>query len=390
MNAYFASCEQEEHPLFREKPLAVTPVNTPNGCIISASYEAKKFGVKTGKLVKDAKALCPALIIRESDTYLYLSYHKKLVEVLESFSPFLAVKSIDEAVIKLSPSEQNSQSAKVLALAIKEKIHSQLGRYLKSSVGIGPNIFLAKQASEYQKPDGLHEIKLENLESYYLSQKLTDIKGINFRMERNLHHLGFFTPIDLFKCPNWQLKEKLGAMGEYWHLKLHGFDLTDAILPIPKSIGHSHVLAPRFRNWRSAWAVLQKLAEKAGKRLRASGLEAGGIFLGVKFLSYGGYKRGMKVQNFSDSITLSRLISRLWQEFSKEDDAPIRIGLALFNLVKPRARQKRLFQSFEKQENLSLAMDAINDKYGAFTLKPASIMNTEGSAPDRIAFGKPL
>ena len=390
MNAYFASCEQQAHPLFRDKPVAVTPVNTPNGCIVSASYEAKKFGVKTGNLVKEAKALCPDIIVRESDTFLYLEYHKKIVDVLESFSPFLSVKSIDEAVIKLSPSEQNSVRAHTFAAAIKEKIHFRLGRYMKSSVGIGPNIFLAKQASEYQKPDGLYEIKLENLESYYLSQKLTDLKGINFRMERRFHEFGIFAPIDLFKCSNQELKEKLGAMGEYWHLKLHGFDLTDASLAVPKSIGHSHVLAPRFRNWRSAWAVLQKLAEKAGRRLRRDHLEGGGVFLGIKFLNYGGYKRGMKTENFCDSITLSRLVNRLWQEFPKEDNLPLCVGLVLFNLVKPHSRQKRLFSSYEKQENLSLAMDAVNDKYGAFTIKPASIMNIEGSAPNRIAFGRPL
>ena len=394
MNSYFASCEQQVHSCYRGRPVAVTPVLTPNGCIVSASYEAKAFGIKTGTLVKDAKTMCSGIIICESDTKLYLNFHKRWVNVVCNFSPFVSVKSVDEAVIKLSPSERNSKDAHSIAVKIKNAIKNQVGEFIRSSIGIGPNVFLAKQGSDFQKPDGFVELKAENLREYYLKIKLTDIKGINFRMEKRLQSMGLPRAIDLYQSSQEMLKRQMGIIGEYWYLKLHGFDLPEAESSLPKSIGHSHVLEPKFRNWRFAWAVCQKLIEKAGYRLRSHGLQAEGIYLGVKFLrnegDVYGWKKSVKTSIFCDSITLGNSILKLWNDIPKKNRQPLKIAVTLFNLTKLVARQNYLFKNYEKQENLSFACDFINDKYGAFTVKPASIISVEESAPDRIAFGRPI
>jgi len=332
--------------------------------------------------------LCPNIIIRESSTYMYLDYHRKIVKILESFSPFLSVRSVDEAVIKLSPSEQSSTYAVELGKKIKAKIQQNVGEYLKSSVGIGPNVFLAKQGTEFRKPDGLFEIKLEDLEWYYNQIKLTDIKGIASAMERQLHYRDIFSPSDFFHSSQQDLMDKLGAMGNYWYLKLHGYDLDERILNIPKTVGHSHVLESKYRNWNSAWAVCQKLAEKAVYRLRSYELKATGVYLGVRYYN-GGFKKRLKTSPFSDSRTLTRIVYRLWKKIDK-DNTPFKINITLYDLSRPPARQLKLFTSMNKDENISIAMDLINDKYGAFTLKPASILSAENSAPDRIAFGRSL
>jgi DNA polymerase-4 len=393
MNSYFASCEQQANSSYRGRPVAVTPVKTANGCIVSASYEAKKFGIKTGTLVKDAIIKCPGIIICESNTKLYLDFHKKWVQAVKNLTPFVFVKSVDEAAIKLSPSERNSNTARLIAQKIKNNIYNQLGKYICSSVGIGPNIFLAKQASEYQKPNGLFEIKIESLFDYYSKIKLTDIKGINFRMEKRLNAVGLFRPIDLYQSPQETLKRKMGIVGEYWFLKLRGHDLPETKLPTPKSIGHSHVLEPRFRNWKNAWAVCQKLVEKAGYRLRSHNLKAEGVYLGIRFLrnqdSAHGFRKHLKTQSFFDSNTFSKLIFKLWQEVPK-DYLPLKIAVTLFNLSKLTNRQTRLFESYEKAENISLAVDTVNDKYGAFTVKSADVLLAENSAPERISFGRPI
>ena len=392
MNSYFASCEQQVHFSYRGKPVAVTPVNTANGCIVSASYEAKKFGIKTGTLVKDAYFKCPNIVICESDTQLYLDFHKRWVKVINNLTPFVSVKSVDEAAIKLSPSERNSYSACLIAQRIKNAIRNQLGDCIRSSIGIGPNIFLAKQASEYQKPDGLTEIKKEDLFEYYLKIKLTDIKGISFRMEKRLNALGIFRPIDLYQTSQETLKRKMGIVGEYWYLKMRGHDLPETKLLMPKSIGHSHVLEPKFRNWKNAWAVCQKLIEKAGYRLRLSGLQAEGVYLGIKFLrnedNSHGFRKHLKTQPFFDNNSFSSLVFKLWQEIPK-DYLPLKIAVTLFNLTKLVNRQYHLFESYEKTENISLAIDAVNDKYGAFTVKSADVLLAGDSAPDRISFGRP-
>lgn len=393
MNSYFASCEQQAHPLYRKKPLVVTPVNTPNGCIISASYEAKKIGIKTGTLVKEAKKIYPEIIICESDTQLYLKFYKKWTAVIRNFSPFVSIKSIDEAVIKLSPSERSSQKAYFLATKIKSAIRKQVGDYIYSSIGIGPNVFLAKQGSDFQKPDGLFEIKQENLHEYYLKISLTDIKGINSKMEKRLKSMGLERPIDLFMSSCEKLKRQMGIIGEYWYLKLHGYDIPESYRLFPKTIGRSHVLAPRYRNWESAWPICQKLAEKIGYHLRSYGLVAEGIYLKIKFLSkkdeIKSWKKYSKIQPFCDSFTFFRILYNFWSKIPKEF-LPFKISIYLFDFSKPIYRQRKLFASQEKEENLSFTCDFINDRYGAFTIKPAAIITTKQSVPDRISFGQPL
>ncbi len=388
MNAFFASCEQQNNPSLRHKPIAVTPVNVANGCIVSGSYEARAFGVKTGTSVSQAKLICPGITILESNVKLYLDFHQKLISVLFSFSPFVSIKSIDEAVIKLSPSEQNSSSAHQLAKNIKEKISHILGKYLRSSIGIGPNVWLAKMAAESEKPDGLVEIKLNQLIEFYKSLKLTDLCGINFRMARRLNALGIYRPIDLFLLSQSILRKKMGIVGEYWHLRMHGYNI-DIFAPKTKTIGHSHVLEPILRNWNKAWAVCQKLIEKAGRRLRQEKLTASGVHLALSYLNHKWWHKGQKVSPFSDSQTFYKLIEKLWLEAPKEGK-PLKIAISLYNLSHPNGYQQKIFPKMQKIEDLYLAVDKINDRYGNFTIKPASLMPVESAAPSRIAFGRPI
>jgi DNA polymerase-4 len=388
MNAFFASCEQQTHPQLRHKPVAVTPVNVPSGCVVSGSYEARAFGVKTGTSVSEAKLLCPNITVLESNVNLYLDFHQKLIKILSGFSPFLVIKSIDEAVIKLSLSERNSQSAIKLAKNIKETIVQKLGKYMRSSIGIGPNVWLAKMAAESEKPDGLVEIKINQLSEFYNTLKLTDFCGINFRSARHFNALGIYRPIDLFLLPRDILSRKLGIAGEYWYLRMHGYNI-DIFAPKTKTIGHSHVLEPIFRNWPKAWSVCQKLIEKAGRRLRQEKMTASGVHLGISFLHQKWWHKGVKTSVFSDSQTFSQIVQKLWQEVPR-DAKPLKIAVSLYNLNSPTAYQQKIFSQMQKIDDIYYAVDKINDRYGNFTIKPASLMSVESSAPNRIAFGRPI
>lgn len=397
MNAFFASCEQQANPLYRNKPLVVTPVNAPTGCVVAKSYEAKKYGINTGTLIRDAKKLCSQLIIRESNTYLYLSFHERIVNILKSFSPWLTVMSVDEAVIKLSASEQNSEKAKELANKIKQSIHLTLGECMTSSVGIGPNVFLAKQAAEFQKPNGLTEIKLENLKNYYSQIKLTDIKGIGFRMKCQFNARRIFNPLELYNCSNQKLKTLFGMIGEYWYLKLHGYDImyqssfhSLTASNLPKSIGHSHVLEPKFRNWKSSWSVCLKLANKATQRMRSQNLQAKSLILYVRFLGHNHWFERINLAGFSDNLTITRTLTKLWQKIPKKDNQPLKIGLTLYRLSKVICRQQSLFPKEEKQSHLFETLDKINARYGNLVVKPANLLLVESSAPERISFGRPI
>jgi len=387
MNSFFASSEQEKHISLRHQPVAVTPTNVSSGCIISASYEAKAFGIRTGTKVGEAKLICPQIIIKESDVNLYLDFHEKMIKTLSDFSPFVTIKSIDEAVIKLTPREQNSTTALKLAKDIKAKIKIILGQYMRASIGIGPNVWLSKMAAESKKPDGLVELKIKDLPNFFRKLELTDLKGINFRLAKRLNGLGIYRPIDLFNTDVETLRKKMGLAGDYWHLRMHGATI-DTFNSQTKTIGHSHVLAPIMRTWPKAWAVCQKLVEKTARRLRENKLAAQKIQLLLIFSSRTHWKKSVSVLPFSDSQTMTKTIYNLWQEIPKENQ-PIKIAMSVSNL-QPNSQARKLFPAEEKLDKLYSAVDKINDKFGSFTIKPANILNAHDAAPNRIAFGRSI
>ena len=162
-NSYFASVEQQVRPELRGKPVIVVPVMADTTCCIAASYEAKKFGIKTGTLVREAKTLCRDLLVVEARPPLYVEYHHKVLSVVESCIPVHKVLSVDEMACELTGSQRERHHALALAGKIKETIGRNIGTELRSSIGIGPNLFLAKTASDMQKPDGLVVIQPDDL-----------------------------------------------------------------------------------------------------------------------------------------------------------------------------------------------------------------------------------
>src|ERR1043166_4547716 len=154
LNSYFASVEQELRPELRKKPVAVIPMKADTTCCISASYEAKKFGVKTGTMGGEAKKLCPGIKLVEARHEEYVKYHEKIVEAVESILPVTSVMSIDEMACRLTGRDLKLENAIALGKEVKKKI-LKVGSQLFSSVGLGPNRLISKLASDMQKPDGL-------------------------------------------------------------------------------------------------------------------------------------------------------------------------------------------------------------------------------------------
>ena len=155
MNAYFASVEQQVCPELRGRPTAVVPVMADSTCCIAVSYEAKKCGIKTGTKVLAARRLCPDLQLVESRPALYVKYHKEIIEAVNTVLPVEQVHSIDEMSCKLIGRERNPDYAVLLAKDIKQAIKERVGKYLLCSIGIAPNRFLSKVASNMEKPNGM-------------------------------------------------------------------------------------------------------------------------------------------------------------------------------------------------------------------------------------------
>lgn len=387
MNAFFASVEQQVQPALRRKPVCIAPYIGDTGCCIAKSYEAKKFGIQTGVLVGEAKKLCPQILILASRPELYLFYHREILKVLESFSPFVRVLSIDEFNIKLTGLDQNRPAALKMAQNIKKTIRDKVGDYLSCSVGIGPNRWLAKVAGELKKPDGLVVLSLEELPALYRSLALIDLPGINVGMLRQLRYHKIKTPFDFYQSPLANLSRWFGHPGRLWYYRLRGFEVDD-LRTITKSIGHSHVLAPEYRSLPAGRRVLVKMTHKAGARLRAKKLSAGGVSIGINFLAGGSWQKNLATDLLADSQSLIRIALSLYDTCPLRKP-PLRLGVTLFNLKEIGGRQISLFLKMEKSFQLSRAMDKINDRFGQGTIYPAAMFSTDDAVPDRIPFGDP-
>ncbi|MGA8728373.1 MAG: DNA polymerase [Terracidiphilus sp.] len=406
LNSYFASVEQETRPELRGHPVAVVPMMADTTCCIAASYEAKAHGVKTGTIVADAKRMCPGIILVEGRHELYVDYHHRIVEAVETCLPVSAVLSIDEMACRLMGRERPLLAALELGRKVKARIRERVGPCLRSSVGLATNRYLAKIASDMEKPDGLVALPLDILPQALSQLTLRDLPGIGSRTEKRLNAKGIQTMDQLLALNCEQSGQLWGSVwGErLWHW-LHGGDFDMAETEHLKSISHSHVLAPEMRTPEKAWAVAHKLLHKAAMRLRSGGLWAGSVGLAVGFAvprsqnapvsRFGVPTRGwhgeIRLSECQDNQTLIAALSRLWasRPSGAEHDQPYFIGVHLNGLVPERLHSLNLFDGLDNARSrarLLATMDQLNQKYGMSTLAPATMLTAYKAAPTRIAF----
>lgn len=382
-NAYFASVEQQENPALRGKPVAVVPVMADSTSCIAVSYEAKAYGIKTGTFVGEAKALCPDIILVEARHGAYVRYHHALVEAVDSCIPVEAVVSIDEMVCRLTHRQREIPEAISLAEKIKRTICQRIGVAIRCSIGLAPNRFLAKVASDMQKPDGLTIVRPRDLPSILYSLEPEDLPGIGRNMQKRLDAHGIHTMEELcaidvsHMCQIWG-----GVVGERFHSWLRGEETVEP--PTHKgSVGHSHVLEPEARSIEGAWRVAQKLTGKAAIRLRKMGYCAGGIHLAVQFPNHTSWSAKMSLPSTQDTPTFLKALSALWEKIPP--GIPLWVGVTFFPIVPAHRSTPSLFDN-PKQQRLSFVMDQINDKWGRDTAYYAAAQDARGEAPTRIAF----
>jgi len=411
LNSYFASVEQEVRPELRNRPVAVVPSLVDTTCCIAASYEAKWQGVKTGTMVKEARELCPEIVFVEGRHELYTEYHDKIVAAVETCIPVTAVRSIDEMVCQLIGRERPLLAAMDLGQRIKKAIREQVGSSLRCSIGLAPNQYLAKVATDMEKPDGLVALTKDVLKEALPTLKLQDLPGVGARTEKRLNEKGIHSMADLIAVLEHDRgREKTGELwgsvwGErMWHW-LKGDDLVEEENEHAKSMGHQHVLAPAFRNPESAWAVAHKLLHKAAMRMRKDKLWASRIGLSVAFKGKGKIKGSspfgpsrseswsaeIRLLECQDNATLIGALKRLWDEMPQgpEHREPFFLSVTLNGLVPDALHTLTLFDAQDGSEGrmrLAETMDALNNKYGLSTLAPATMLAAFKAAPTRIAF----
>ncbi|HTE41783.1 MAG TPA: hypothetical protein VK629_13210 [Steroidobacteraceae bacterium] len=279
-NSYFAAVEQYDEPRLRGRPVGVVPVLAATTCCIAASVEAKQFGVTTGTPVWEAVERCPEIKLVEARPARYVELHHELMDIIQCCIPHGKAESIDEVPCYLIGRERQRVSAEAIARAIKQALLDRFGTAIRCSIGIAPNRFLAKTASDIVKPDGLTVIEQHELPGKLHALELRDFCGIGASMECRLQEAGIHTTEQLCAATREHLRAAWGSIeGERYWLLLRGFDLPDRETT-RGSIGHSHVLGPELRSFAGARAVLFKLLAKAAMRLRHEGIWRGVLRFG--------------------------------------------------------------------------------------------------------------
>lgn len=392
LNSFFASVEQQLNPALRGRPIAVGPEAVDSGTIIAASYEAKAHGVRTGMCVGEAKRLCPGLRFTGGDHGRYVRFHEAIVEEVWRHVPVSDICSIDEVACRLLDNENGRAAAIALARRIKAGIRRRVGACLTASVGLAPSRLLAKIAADMVKPDGLTVIEAADLPGAVLGLSLSDIPGIGPRMERRLGAHGIHSMVDLIAAGPHGAATAWGSIvgAHLWHA-LHGVD-PPARARQTRSIGHSHVLAPRLRTPDEAHQTARRLLLKAAARLRQGGFVARDVSLQARFESRRSWAVQTRVAPTDDSFDLLRALDLLWPRLRKElaRERVRTIGVSLDDVRAARGTQYRLFEPpNQRTRALCDALDHIEARFGRDSIqlgpRPTGRSRLIGT---KIAFGR--
>ena len=218
-NSYFAAVEQHANPLLRGKPVAVIASMTDATCCIAASREAKRYGIKTGTPVREARARCPGIILVLSDAVKYMNYHRRLISLIEEEIPVEKVCSIDELYAVFTGPYAEKEKVWQIALQVKRRLASDFGDPLTCSIGLAPTVFLAKTASDMHKPDGLVWLDAQQPGSEFFELELRDLCGIGANMHERLKIRGIRTVRQLWEATPRQLRAVWGGIVNEWRAK---------------------------------------------------------------------------------------------------------------------------------------------------------------------------
>lgn len=353
-------------PQIRNKPVAIIPVQTDATCAIAASYEAKAFGVKTGTPVWEAKKMCPNLICVVARHEIYVDFHERIIQEIGRHVPVAKVCSIDEVACELM--ENESRNAEKLAKEIKKGLKENVGECVRCSIGIAPNCYLAKIATDMQKPDGLTFIHQEDLPEKLYSLKLRDLVGIGSNMEIRLKRQGIFDIKKLLSLDIQQLRKAWGSLdGErLWH-QLRGIEIPDKITK-RTTVGHSRVLAPELRFPEKARQIGRRLVSKAASRLRQMDMVASTLSMWARLEEEMYFEASLQCDPSRDSFTFLSLFNEMWKEMIRQTGA-LQIKQVAVTLSDLSLHDKDQFELFKhptkvKKEQMSDTFDRIHQRYG--------------------------
>jgi DNA polymerase IV len=367
MDAFYASIEQRDHPELRGKPVIVGGAAR-RGVVMTASYEARPFGVHSAMPMARARQLCPQALVVPPRMAVYAEVSRQLMEVLGSYSPLVEPLSLDEAFVDMTGAEGLFGAPEAMARALQASVRERTG--LGASVGAAKNKFLAKLASDLDKPNGITVVPFGAEVAFIAPLPIRRLWGVGPKAAELLGGLGLGTIGDVARCSEAALAAKVGSgLAAHIHALAHAEDPREVVPDRDaRSVGSETTLDEDLRGEAAVWPVLRQMCDRVARALRKEELCAGGLRVKLR------YSRGFRLMTrqcllevpSDDSAGLGNAARELLERFDLEE--PIRlVGAAGFRLQTSAAtRQLDLFgeKPREKRSELEHAVDAIRERFG--------------------------
>lgn len=381
-NCFYASVECALNPALKGKPVAVSGnPEKRHGIILAKSEEAKKFGVKTGEAIWQAKKKCPQLITLPPNFSKYVEYSKSVKEIYYKYTDMVESFGLDEAWLDVTGSTRLFGNGYETAQKIRSRIKKELD--ITVSIGVSYNKIFAKLGSDYKKPDAVTLINKSNYKHMVWSLPAEDLLYVGSATKKRLNSLGIFTIGQIANTPVDILKKNLGKWGQMLHSFANGNDTSTVALygetsPV-KSIGNSTTSPRDLKDITDVKIIMGVLADSVARRMREQGLSCMLVSITVRDNSLCSFTRQKKLLSYTDitSEILSTGLALFKESYSWKK--PIRsLGLSVSELTcKDSGTQLSLFEDNKKrlrQESLDKTTDALKNRFGNFIINPAVML----------------
>jgi DNA polymerase-4 len=381
MDAFYASVEQRDRPELRGQPVVVGGISG-RGVVCAASYEARPFGVRSAMPMTQAKRLCPHAVFLPVRMSHYAEIGRQIREILHTFTPLVEPLSLDEAFLDIRGCEGLFGAAPDIARKIKTRIQSEIG--LDASVGVAPNKFLAKLASDISKPNGLLEVAPEAVAEFLAPLPVSRLWGVGAKSERRLHALGLRTLGQLAAWPEQSLAEHFGEMGRHLWRLAHGQDDRPVVADRDaKSISTETTFAHDIGDLTVLRAWLLDLVDHLATRLRQAGVWSRTIDLKIRSADFQTRSRS-KTLPAATNVTkvIWKAVVELFDQSLSSDFLPLRLlGVGAAKLTREPVTQGDLFDSDSHHRDSALdhTIDTIRAQFGSGSIQRGNLLNRSSS-----------
>jgi DNA polymerase-4 len=372
MNAFFASIEQADHPEWQGLPVGIT--NGLQGtCIITSSYEARAYGIKTGMRLKEARKLCPDIIQCPARPERYAQVSSAIMQTLQQITPDIEIFSVDEAFLDVTHCQRLYGHPEKIARQVKKLVYDVSG--VLCSVGLSGDKTTAKFAAKHDKPDGLTVIPPWQARERLEDVPVTELCGIAGGIGRHLAKHGAYTCGDVAHLPISVLARRFGNPGRRIWYMCQGADPEPLLLnvPPPKSIGHGKVMPPDTRDKEALLLFLLHMGEKVAARLRRHGLQAQTFYVGLRTRDGWLASRQRSVLPTDDGHHVRALCSQFVEQ-CWHGEGVHQVQVTALD-PRPAHGQQDLFTCNDEMQDVNRVMDSVNKRYGEFALAPARLLN---------------